>query len=72
MCEFTDPLVQDHRFIIVQDFGCRAAIYNSLLALLLIRVPPFLLSLVAIIYCCEYSASAVRQGVKQGILPTVA
>ncbi|KAA1466863.1 STE3-domain-containing protein [Dentipellis sp. KUC8613] len=48
---FADTIVQDHRFSIVQDLGCQAAVYNYLPALILVWLPPLLLSLISLLYC---------------------
>lgn len=45
-----DFVVQNHRFEIVQDFGCQAAIYPSTLAIILIWFPPLLLCSIAFSY----------------------
>ncbi|KAJ6617169.1 pheromone A receptor-domain-containing protein [Mycena sp. CBHHK59/15] len=44
-------VVQGHRFDIVEDFGCRPAIYISLLSILLVDLPPGITALVALVYC---------------------
>ncbi|KAJ7899003.1 putative fungal pheromone GPCR, STE3-type [Mycena leptocephala] len=44
-------IVQGHRFDIVEDFGCRPAIYISLLSLLLIDLPPVVASFLVLVYC---------------------
>ncbi|KAK0480433.1 GPCR fungal pheromone mating factor [Armillaria luteobubalina] len=38
-------IVQGHRFDLVEHFGCRPAIYNSLVSLFLIWIPPLLFSI---------------------------
>src|ERR1700759_2274699 len=45
-----DFFVQHHRFEIVQDFGCQAAIYPSTLAIILIWLPPLLLCSISFMY----------------------
>ncbi|KAJ7806713.1 pheromone A receptor-domain-containing protein [Mycena olivaceomarginata] len=44
-------VVQGHRFDIVEDFGCRPAVYISFLSLLLVDLPPAVASLLALVYC---------------------
>ncbi|KAJ7749677.1 putative fungal pheromone GPCR, STE3-type [Mycena metata] len=44
-------VVQGHRFDIVEDFGCRPAIYISWLSLLLVDLPPAIASLLALVFC---------------------
>ncbi|KAJ7088261.1 pheromone A receptor-domain-containing protein [Mycena epipterygia] len=44
-------IVQGHRFDIVEDFGCRPAMYISVLSLLLVDLPPGIASFLALIYC---------------------
>ncbi|KAJ7455551.1 putative fungal pheromone GPCR, STE3-type [Mycena latifolia] len=44
-------IVQGHRFDIVEDFGCRPAMYISVLSLLLVDLPPVIASFLALIYC---------------------
>ncbi|GLB44316.1 putative pheromone A receptor [Lyophyllum shimeji] len=43
-------VVQGHRFDIVEDFGCRPAIYNSVQSVLLVWVPPLLVATLTCIY----------------------
>ncbi|PBK68302.1 fungal pheromone STE3G-protein-coupled receptor [Armillaria solidipes] len=43
-------IVQGHRFDIIEHFGCRPAIYNSLASLFLIWIPPLLFSIGAGIF----------------------
>jgi len=45
-----DFFVQDRRFDIVEDFGCRAAIYPSTLAIILIWLPPLFLCIIGFAY----------------------
>ncbi|KAJ6542945.1 GPCR fungal pheromone mating factor, partial [Mycena capillaripes] len=44
-------VVQGHRFDIIEDFGCRPAVYISLLSLLLVDLPPAIASFLALVYC---------------------
>ncbi|KAF8207456.1 pheromone A receptor-domain-containing protein [Mycena galopus ATCC 62051] len=44
-------IVQGHRFDIVEDLGCRPAIYISVLSLLLVDLPPAVASFLALVYC---------------------
>ncbi|KAJ7158042.1 Rcb2.42 [Mycena crocata] len=44
-------VVQGHRFDIVEDFGCRPAMYISILSLLLVDIPPVVASFMALVYC---------------------
>jgi hypothetical protein len=46
-----DAIVQDRRFVILEDFGCQAAVGNSLLALVIVWLPPFCISLIGIFFC---------------------
>ncbi|KAF9007126.1 Rcb2.42 [Cyathus striatus] len=43
-------IVQGHRFDIVEDFGCRASIYSSVQALLLVWILPLLTSFLTLVY----------------------
>jgi hypothetical protein len=47
-----DAIVQDRRFVILEDFGCQAAVSDSLLALVIVWVPPLCISLIGILFCC--------------------
>ncbi|KAH9977174.1 GPCR fungal pheromone mating factor [Lactifluus volemus] len=44
-------IVQDHRFVILEDYGCQAAVYNSLPALIIVWSPPLCISVIGILYC---------------------
>ncbi|KAF8259096.1 GPCR fungal pheromone mating factor [Lactarius quietus] len=44
-------IVQDRRFLIVEDLGCQVAVHNSILALIIVWLPPLCISTVAILYC---------------------
>ncbi|KAF7373136.1 Pheromone receptor [Mycena sanguinolenta] len=44
-------IVQGHRFDIVEDLGCRPAMYISVLSLLLVDLPPAFASCLALLYC---------------------
>lgn len=46
-----DVIVQDHRFDIVEDFGCQPATFMSLPALIIVWLPPLVISVVALLYC---------------------
>ena len=48
-----DIIVQDRRFLIVKDLGCQVAVHNSILALIIVWLPPLCISTVAIFYCRE-------------------
>jgi pheromone a factor receptor len=48
-----DTIVQDHRFVILEDYGCQAAVYNSLPALIIVWSPPLCISVIGILYCRE-------------------
>ena len=49
MC-FADLIVQDHRFVLVENFGCVASTYTSPVALILVWLPPIILSVASIVY----------------------
>ncbi|EED83634.1 hypothetical fungal pheromone GPCR [Postia placenta Mad-698-R] len=42
-------IVQDHRFDLLQNYGCTASVYSSLPALILVWLPPSLLSIAALV-----------------------
>ncbi|KAJ7028139.1 putative fungal pheromone GPCR, STE3-type [Mycena alexandri] len=44
-------IVQGHRYDIVEDFGCRPAMYISWLSLLLVDLPPAIASFLALVFC---------------------
>jgi Pheromone A receptor len=48
-----DTIVQDHRFVIFEDYGCQAAVYNSLPALIIVWSPPLCICVIGIVYCGE-------------------
>lgn len=52
----TDAIVQDRRFIIVEDLGCQVAVHNSILALIMVWLPPLCISTIAILYCRELTS----------------
>lgn len=54
-CE--DSIVQGHRFDIFQYYGCRAAIYWSVPAIMIINVPQIIVSVAAFIYSGTYTHS---------------
>ncbi|KAI0799785.1 GPCR fungal pheromone mating factor, partial [Irpex lacteus] len=43
-------IVQDHRFVLTDDFGCVASIHTSSPALILVWLPPLLLCIICIAY----------------------
>ncbi|GJE89163.1 hypothetical protein PsYK624_052580 [Phanerochaete sordida] len=43
-------IVQNHRFDLVQDFGCVASIYTSDAALILVWLPPLLFSIASLVF----------------------
>ncbi|KDQ50573.1 hypothetical protein JAAARDRAFT_141774 [Jaapia argillacea MUCL 33604] len=43
-------LVQNHRFDIIEDFGCEAAIYASAPAVILVWLPPILICITSLVY----------------------
>ncbi|KAI0698264.1 pheromone A receptor-domain-containing protein [Cytidiella melzeri] len=43
-------IVQDHRFVLAEDFGCVASVYTSTPALILVWIPPIILSITSIVY----------------------
>jgi pheromone a factor receptor len=47
----TDTIVQDRRFVILEDFGCQAAVQDSLLALMIVWFPPLCISTIGIVFC---------------------
>jgi pheromone a factor receptor len=50
----SDTIVQAHRFTILKDIGCQASVHNSLPALLLVWLPPLILSLAALLFCGKH------------------
>jgi hypothetical protein len=46
-----DTIVQDRRFVILEDFGCQAAVHDSLLALIIVWLPPLCISVIGIFLC---------------------
>ncbi|TFY82419.1 hypothetical protein EWM64_g1593 [Hericium alpestre] len=44
-------IVQDHRFTILEDFGCQPALYDYMPSLLIVWLPPLIISLVSLLYC---------------------
>ena len=56
--ELLDFVVQDRRFVIVQDFGCQASIYPSVPALFLTWFIPLILCMITVFYAglsfCNY------------------
>ncbi|CAE6443732.1 unnamed protein product [Rhizoctonia solani] len=43
-------VVQDHRYYILEDFGCMASIYPTFVSLLIINVPPLLFGFTTLVY----------------------
>lgn len=48
-----DHIVQPRRFDVYVNFGCRPATYPSVVALLLVWIPPLALSFITLIFCGE-------------------
>ena len=46
-----DTIVQDRRFVILEDFGCQAAVHDSRLALIIVWLPPLCISIIGIFFC---------------------
>ncbi|KAG1751794.1 GPCR fungal pheromone mating factor [Suillus lakei] len=44
-------IVQPRRFDVYENFGCRSAIYPSVVALFIVWIPPLVLSLLTLIFC---------------------
>ncbi|KAJ8075729.1 hypothetical protein PM082_021359 [Marasmius tenuissimus] len=44
-------IVQHHRFDIIRDFGCTAAIHSSAASVLVVWLPPFILSIGSFVLC---------------------
>ncbi|KAG2028289.1 pheromone A receptor-domain-containing protein [Suillus americanus] len=44
-------IVQPRRFDVYENFGCRSAIYPTMVALFVVWIPPLALSLLTIIFC---------------------
>ncbi|ETW79706.1 putative B mating type protein [Heterobasidion irregulare TC 32-1] len=53
-------IVQDHRFDIVEDFGCQPATFMSLPALIIVWLPPLVISVVALLYCVSASINVAK------------
>ena len=49
----SDYIVQGHRFDIIEDYGCRPATYVSIPSILLLWVPPLILSLLSFVFACK-------------------
>jgi Pheromone A receptor len=47
-----DAIVQDRRFVILEDFGCQAAVGDSLPTLVIVWLPPLCISVIGIFFCC--------------------
>ena len=54
-----DTIVQDRRFVILEDFGCQAAVHDSLLALIIVWLPPLSISIIGIFLCRKSIVYAV-------------
>ena len=53
-CDFgTDYIVQGHRFDLFEDFGCYPSVYFSVASILLIYVPPLVMSLTTFMFAGE-------------------
>lgn len=48
-----DTIVQDRRFVILEDYGCQAAVHNSLPALIIVWLPPLCISMIGTLFCRE-------------------
>ncbi len=48
----TDIIVQDRRFVILENFGCQAAVGDYLPALVIVWLPPLCISMIGIVFCC--------------------
>lgn len=48
-----DAIVQNRRFVILEDFGCQAAVHDSLPALIVVWLPPLCISVIGIFFCRE-------------------
>ncbi|KAH9964858.1 pheromone A receptor-domain-containing protein [Russula dissimulans] len=44
-------IVQDHRFVIIEGFGCQAAVHNSLPGLIIVWFPPLCVSIIGVFFC---------------------
>ena len=47
----TDTVVQDRRFVILENFGCQAAVGDYLPALVIVWLPPLCISIIGIFFC---------------------
>ncbi|KAH9990877.1 pheromone A receptor-domain-containing protein [Russula vinacea] len=52
-------IVQDRRFVILEDFGCQAAVGDSLPGLVIVWFPPLCISIIGIFFCL---AAAINVG----------
>lgn len=50
LTSFIDYVVQGHRLDIIEDFGCYPPVYFSVAALMILWVPPFLMSLCSFVF----------------------
>lgn len=48
-------LLQGHRFVIIEGFGCRPSVYTSITTLLLVSVPPLILCLITLAASGKFS-----------------
>ncbi|KAH9919608.1 pheromone A receptor-domain-containing protein [Fomitopsis serialis] len=55
-------IVQDHRFNLTENIGCSPAVYNSVPALVLVWLPPFILCISAIVLTCITMYRGHRRG----------
>ncbi|KAI0298001.1 GPCR fungal pheromone mating factor [Russula brevipes] len=50
-------IVQDRRFVILENLGCQAAVQDSLPALIIVWLPPLCISIIGILFCrAHYNA----------------
>lgn len=49
-----DYVVQGHRFDLIEDFGCQPAVYDSVVALCLIYLPPLLISVTSLSFAGQH------------------
>ncbi|EPS99286.1 hypothetical protein FOMPIDRAFT_1024306 [Fomitopsis schrenkii] len=55
-------IVQDYRFNLTENFGCSPAVYDSIPALFLVWLPPFVLCICAIALTCTTIYSGHKRG----------
>ena len=49
---YSEYLVQDSRFAILEDYGCTQSVLSTWVALIIIYIPPILLEIIAGVYGC--------------------